>query len=72
MNISRLTIAIQMDENTILTNADIHINDIDMNGVMSMEDRFEISNMTERYRGATIRLIIDDFQIGYNTIGHFE
>lgn len=72
LDLSRLTIAIQKDENTLLTNANISINDKDKNGVLSVKDRIEISNMTEKYRGATVRMICEDIQIGYKTIPNFR
>jgi len=72
LELSQLTIAIQEDENSILTSADVRINDTDRNGVLSEDDRIEISNMTERYRMAVVRLITDDIQIGYSIIPNFR
>jgi hypothetical protein len=78
INISDISIAIQKDANTILTSARVYVNDTDghggrmVHGILSESDRIEITSMTEKYRGSAVRLIINDFQVGYNTIDYFN
>jgi hypothetical protein len=72
ITISDISIAIQKDENTILTSATVYVNDTDGDGILSESDKIEITSMTEKYRGSAVRLIINDFQVGYNTIYYFN
>ena len=80
INISDISIVIQKDANTILTSARVYINDTDgvdtlsrwENEILSESDRIEITSMTEKYRGSAVRMIINDFQVGYGKIGYFN